>query len=84
MFGTYSGPSGDSQGTNTKTDDLMKKLFLEAIVLVLLIYVCFLQEEPIFKSSKAASPQDPVARRPGDQMMGRFRDVHGMLVKHDF
>ena len=23
--GTYRGPSGDSQGTNTKTDDLMKK-----------------------------------------------------------
>ena len=25
--GTYKGPSGDSQGTNTKTDELMKKLF---------------------------------------------------------
>ena len=26
-FRTYRGPSGDPQGTNTKTDDLMKKLF---------------------------------------------------------
>ena len=27
---TYKGPSGDSQGTNTKIDDLMKKLFLRS------------------------------------------------------
>ena len=34
--GTYRGPSGDSRGTNTKINDLTKKLFLEAIALVLL------------------------------------------------
>ena len=28
--GTYRGPSGDSQGTNTKTDDLMKNLFFRS------------------------------------------------------
>ena len=28
--GTYRGPSGDSQGTNTKTDELMKKLFFKS------------------------------------------------------
>ena len=28
--GTYRGPSGHSQGTNTKTDDLMKKLFFRS------------------------------------------------------
>ena len=37
--GTYRGRSVESQGKNTKTDDLMKKvIFLEAIVLVLHIY----------------------------------------------
>ena len=30
MPGTYRGPSGDSQGTNTKTDDLMKKMFFRS------------------------------------------------------
>ena len=28
--GTYRGPSGDSQGTNIKIDDLMKKLFFRS------------------------------------------------------
>ena len=28
--GTYKGPSKDSQGTNTKTDDVMKKLFFRS------------------------------------------------------
>ena len=54
------------------------------LVLVLHIYACFLQEEQIFKSSEAGSPQDPVAGQCGDQMMGCFWHVHGMLVKHDF
>ena len=38
---TYRRPSGDSQGTNTKIDDLMK-IFLEAIALVLNIQSCFI------------------------------------------
>ena len=58
MSRTYRGPSRDSQGTNTKTDDLMKKLFLEAIVHVLHISNCFLQEEQIFKISKWVGPRD--------------------------
>ena len=28
--GTFKGPSGDSQGTNTKIDDLMKKIFFRS------------------------------------------------------
>ena len=39
--GTSRGSSGDSQGTNTKIDDLMKKVFLNALVLVSRIYFCF-------------------------------------------
>ena len=30
MSGTYRGPSGDSQRTNTKTDDFMKKLLFRS------------------------------------------------------
>ena len=37
--GTYRGPSGDSQGTNTKIDDFMKKLFLRSIRVVYYISV---------------------------------------------
>ena len=51
--GTNRGPLEDSQGTNTKTDD-----FLEAIVLVLHIYSCFLLEDQAFKSSKRERPRD--------------------------
>ena len=39
--GAYMGPSRDSQGTNTKIDDIIKNIFLDAIVLVLHIYFCF-------------------------------------------
>ena len=44
-FRTYKGPSGDSQGTNTKIEE-NKKLFL------------FLQEKQIFTSSRRECPQD--------------------------
>ena len=45
---TYRRPSGDSQGTNTKIDDLMK-IFLEAIVLVLHIYSYFYRKKKYSK-----------------------------------
>ena len=83
--GNYRGPSGDYQGTNTKTDDFMKKLFFRSIrVLVLHICFCFLQEEQIFKSSKRGPLRNPVAGHPWDQMIGRSRDVCGTLAKHGF
>ena len=65
--GTYRGPSGDSQGTNTKIDDFMKKLFFRSnspcITYLQRYYIfdicfCFLQEEQIFKSSKRVRPRD--------------------------
>ena len=44
--GAYRGHLGDSQETNTKTYDvLIKKLFSEAVVIVLHIYSCFLQKQ---------------------------------------
>ena len=83
--GTYRGLSGDSQGTNAKIDDFMKKLFFRSIrVLLLHIWFCFLQEEQIFKSSKRGRLRDPVAERPWDQMMGRSRDVCETSAKHVF
>ena len=56
--GTTRGPSENSQGTNTKIDGLMKKLFLVAITLGLHIYSCFLLEKQIFKCSKCGRPRD--------------------------
>lgn len=58
MSGIYRRHSGDSQGANPKTDDLMKKRLLEAMFLVLHIYSCFLQEKQILKSSKRECPRD--------------------------
>ena len=85
MYGTYREPSGDSQGTNTKIDDFMKKLFFRSIrVLVLHICFCFLQQEQIFKSSKRGRLKDSVAGRPWDQIMGRSKDVCGTTAKHVF
>ena len=62
----------------------MKKVFLDVIVLVLHIYYCFLLEKQILKSSKWGRPWDSVAGRPGDQLMGRSRDVRGTSVVHVF
>ena len=67
--GTTRGPSGNSQGTNTRIHDLMKKLFLVAIVFGLHIYPCFLLEKQIFKCSKWG--------RPWDIYGAQLRDVPG-------
>ena len=58
MCGTYRGPSEDFQGTNTKTDDLMKIMLFRSNSLALHIYSCFLQEGQIFKISKHGSPKE--------------------------
>ena len=56
------GPTGDFQGTlrgpSQKLMILWKNCFLDAKVLVLHIYSCFLKEEEIFKSSKQERPRD--------------------------
>ena len=53
---TYRESPGESQGTNTKVDNFMKKLFSEVIALVLHVCFCFLQDKRIFKSSKGGRP----------------------------
>ena len=75
------GPSEDSQWTDTKVDELMKKLCFRSKSLVLHIYSCFLQEREIFKNYKL---RDAVAGRPGDQMVGRSTDVRRTLVINFF
>ena len=82
MPGTYRGPSGDSQGTNTKTDDLMKKMFFRSNILALHIYSCFLQEEQIFKSSKRGSPRDVYRTQLRDVLGNNWWDVLGTLAGH--
>ena len=59
-------------------------MFLDGIVLVLHVCYCFLLEKQICKSSKWGRLRDPVAGRPGDQMMGRSGDVPGTSVIHVF
>ena len=66
--GTYKGPSGNSQGTYTKIDNFMKKLFFRSNSPGITHLFLFLQEEQIFKSSKRGHPRDVY----GTQL----RDVH--------
>ena len=66
--GTYKGPSGNSQGTYTKIDSFMKKLFFRSNSPGITHLFLFLQEEQIFKSSKRGHPRDVY----GTQL----RDVH--------
>ena len=44
----------------------------------------FFTGKQICKSSKWGRLRDPVAEPPGDQIMGRSRDVPGTLVIHVF
>ena len=75
--GTYRGPSRDPQGTNTKTDDLIKIFFSEVKVLALYMYFCFLQEEQIFKSSKWGRPRDVYRTQFLDGLGIKWLDVRG-------
>ena len=64
----------------------MKKLFLEAIFLVLLIYSCFFTGRTniqMFETGMSRGGlRDPVSGRPADQMMGHSRDFRGTSVKY--
>ena len=62
----------------------MKKVFLDAVVLVLHICYWFLLEKQICKSSKWGRLRDPVAGCHGDQIMGRSGDVPGTSVIYIF
>ena len=86
--GFYKGPSGDSQGTNTKIDDFMKKLFLRSnspcITYLFLFFTGRTNIQKFWTGTSTGRLRDPVAGRPWDQMMGRSKDVRGTSVKHVF
>ena len=75
--GTFKEFLGDQQ----KIDKLIKKCFLDAIVLVLHICYCFLLEKQICKSSKWGRLQDVYGTQlrnvPGTRWWGRFGEVLG-------
>ena len=76
MSGTYKGPSGDSQRTNTKIDDFMKKLFSRSnSPCITYLFLFFLQEEPLFKSSKQGRPRDVYGTQLWDVRGTKWRDV---------
>ena len=84
--GTYRVLSGDSQGTNTKIYDFVKKLFFRSnrpcIIYLFLLFTRRTNIQKFQTGTSAKRLRDPVAGRPWDQMMGRSRDVRGTSVKH--
>ena len=77
----YRGPSGDSWETNKKLDDLIKKVFLDAIILVLHIYYHFLLEKQIFKSSRKR-PRNIYGTHLWDVPGTKWWDVLGKSARH--
>ena len=86
--GTSRRLSGDSQGTNTKIDDLMKKMFFRCnspcFTHLFLIFTEKTNIQKFLIETSMGRLRDPVARRPGDQMMGRSGDVRGTSVINVF
>ena len=85
---TYRGPLGDYQETNTKIDDLTIKFdFGINSPCITCLFLFLTGRTNIQKFSMGmitGRVWDPVAGRPWDQMMRRFGDVCGTLVKHVF
>ena len=88
--GTSAGPSGDSQGTNRKIDDLMKKVFFRCNSLCFTYLLLFLLEKQICKSPKQGRPRDVYGTYLWDVPGTRWWDVLGkspgrrsyMFLKH--
>ena len=57
-LGTYRRPLGNSQGTNTKTDELMKKLFFKSNSPCIKYVILFSTGKKIFKNYKKERPRD--------------------------
>ena len=78
---TCRGPSGDSQGHQYKSWWFNEKIcFLGAIVLVLHVYSCFLQEEQIFRSSKRGYLRDVYETQLRDVLETKWWDALGTCV----
>ena len=87
-LGTSRGPPGDLQGTlrrpTKKIDDLMKKVFSDAIFFVLHTYYCFLLKKQIFICCKWGRPRYIYRTQLRDQMIGSFDDVPGTSLIYVF
>ena len=85
---TYRGPSGEHQETNTKTNDLMKKLFFRSNRPCITYFWLFFYRKnkylKVLNRGVFTGPSCWIVGGPGDQMMGRFRDVCGTSIKHVF
>ena len=86
MSWTYRGPSGYSQGINTKVYDLMIKLYLRSnspcITYLFLFFTGRTSTQNIQMGTSMGRLRHPVLGPLGDQMMGSSKDVQGTLVKH--
>ena len=78
----------DLQGTNTKTDVLMKKLFFRSnspcITCLFLFFTGRTNIQKFLTGTSTGRLRDRVVGCPGDKMMGHSRDDHGTSVKHYF
>ena len=80
--GTSKGPSGESQGTNTKIGDLMKKLFFRGNSLCIIHLFLFFTEKKYSKGLNGdvhgtfSIPSCRTSREPNDETFrGRPRDI---------
>ena len=87
-FGTYKGLSRDLEGTNTKIDDLIKKLSFwsdsPCITYLLLLFTGRTNIQMFQTGTSKGCVRDVVEGNPGDQIMRRFRNFRGMSVEHVF
>ena len=74
--------------SNTKIDDIMKKLFLRSnnpcITYLFLFFTGRTNIQKLGTGTFTERLRDPVAGRPWDQMMGCSKDFRGTSVKHVF
>ena len=78
----------DSQGTNTKTDDLMEKLLSRSsspcITYLFVFFTGRTNAQKFQTETSTGRLLDLVSGRPGDQIMERSRDVRGTSIKYVF
>ena len=71
---------------NTKIDDLMNKVFFRSNSLCFTYLLLFFTEKTNIQKFEMGTSTgrlwDLVVGPPGDQMMGRSGDIHGMSVIH--
>ena len=79
---TYREPSEDYQEINTKIDDLMKKLCCRCnsscITHLFLFFTGRTNIQRFYMGTSMGRLRDPVAGRPGDEMIRRSEDVWGL------